>query len=120
MSLTVVTGPPCSGKSTHVMENATPGALIIDLDRIALALTTPDVVSHHHSPTVGAIARTVRNAALDPAIAQSDAHEVWIIDSSPTPRSLSRHSIALASTMSSTTAEPVPPIERSYSASTAS
>jgi predicted kinase len=30
--LTVVTGPPCAGKTTYVRNNAKPGDIIIDFD----------------------------------------------------------------------------------------
>lgn len=42
MTVHVVAGPPCSGKSTHIAEHASPDAVVIDLDRIAQALGYPD------------------------------------------------------------------------------
>lgn len=41
MRVRVVTGPPCSGKSTYVDEHANRGDLVIDLDRIAYAVGYP-------------------------------------------------------------------------------
>lgn len=35
MVITVVTGPPCSGKSTYVRTHARPGDIIVDFDAIA-------------------------------------------------------------------------------------
>ena len=46
---TVVTGPPCGGKSTHVREHAKPGDLIVDLDLIALALSHNQTRTHEHT-----------------------------------------------------------------------
>ena len=46
--LTIVTGPPCGGKTTHIANHAHPGDIIIDLDRIALALTTDDTTHHYY------------------------------------------------------------------------
>lgn len=86
MTLHIITGPPCAGKTTHVLANATPGALIIDLDTIAHALTTPDTPSHHYPDHIGQLARQLRNQAINPALElHAQGHEIWIIDSSPTP-----------------------------------
>lgn len=56
MSLTIVTGPPCGGKSTHIATHATPGDIVIDLDRIALALTTDDTTHHDYGTHIRYIA----------------------------------------------------------------
>jgi predicted kinase len=34
--ITVVTGPPCGGKSTYIQDNAKDGDIIIDMDRLKL------------------------------------------------------------------------------------
>ena len=47
MTLYVVTGPPCGGKSTYVREHAKPGDFVIDLDRLALAITSADFQTGH-------------------------------------------------------------------------
>lgn len=83
----IVTGHICSGKSTFVMQNATPGSVIIDMDRIALALS-PDGTPHHAylQPTRD-VARAARAAAMDEAIRQHEAgtiDHVWIIHAYPT------------------------------------
>jgi hypothetical protein len=44
--LTVVVGPPAGGKSTWVLERAGPGDIVIDFDRLAVALTGEGRVSH--------------------------------------------------------------------------
>ena len=81
----VVTGAPCSGKSTYIATNATAGDVIIDMDRIALALTTDDTPHHGYDEHVRFVARQARHAAINAAL---HAHQVtgcrvWIIDTFP-------------------------------------
>ena len=80
--LTVVTGPPCSGKTTHVRKYAQPGDLIVDYDAIAVALGSPD--SHDHPEHIKAAARDARQAAIKQGIgAHHSGFSVWIIDGAP-------------------------------------
>lgn len=82
--LTVVTGPPCAGKTTYVREHATPGDIIIDYDLLAVALGSPD--SHDHPPAIAAVAANARMAAIDAA--KQTRVDTWIIHAHPTPQSL--------------------------------
>lgn len=82
MVITVITGPPCSGKTRHARQHATPGDLVIDFDAIAQALGSTS--AHDHPPwlreiTAAAWAAAVRRATDYPR------HRTWIIDSRPTP-----------------------------------
>jgi predicted kinase len=83
MSVVVLWGPPCSGKTTHIAERAQPADVVIDLDRIALALA-PDGIEHHaYAQHHRDLARMARAAIVDKAAAWG-AHQdltVWIIDS---------------------------------------
>jgi hypothetical protein len=80
--LTIVTGPPCAGKTTHVRQHALPGDIVIDFDALAVALGSP--VSHGHGDQLCAVAREARNAAINAAICQHHrGHRVWIIDTAP-------------------------------------
>lgn len=87
MPLIVVTGPPCSGKSTHVADRIQPGDLVVDLDQIAHALGYPldhiDWADRDH-PAVTA-ARTARTAIVKALPAGS--HTTWVIDAEPHPTS---------------------------------
>lgn len=83
MSLTIVTGPPCGGKTTHIATHATPGDIVIDLDRIALALTTDNTVHHDYGSHIRYIALQARAAAIRAALPAATGHDVWIIDSRP-------------------------------------
>ena len=80
--LTVITGPPCAGKSTHVRQHAKPGDVVVDFDLIAQAVGSP--VSHGHDSQVAEVAAAAWSGAIREAIRQHKArHRVWIVDSRP-------------------------------------
>lgn len=83
--LTVVTGPPCSGKSTYVRTHAQAGDIIIDFDVIAQALGSGD--PHDHNTHVRRVTMMARRAAINAAV---DEHyrgaAVWIVDGAPSER----------------------------------
>lgn len=86
--ITVVTGPPCSGKSFYCAERWRPGDVVVDMDRIALAITTPDATSHDYDEVVRSIAREARQAAVKKTltVAQGDRYRgYWIIHTDPSP-----------------------------------
>lgn len=85
--IVVVTGPPCGGKSTYIKDRAKSGDVIIDMDRIALALTTDDTASHSYSSEVRWIAMQARKAAVKEALYQFASRRgptAWIIHTDPT------------------------------------
>lgn len=85
----VVTGHVCSGKSTFVRDHAQPGDVVIDLDRIALALTTEGTQDHDYPHHVAQIAIAARYAAIDEAVRRSRADgsfDVWLIHAYPEDR----------------------------------
>lgn len=76
--LTVVTGPPCSGKSTYARQSHKPGDILIDFDLIAQALGSP--APHDHPDHVRWVARAARRAAIEAAIVQHHrGATVWIV-----------------------------------------
>jgi predicted kinase len=84
----IVTGPPCGGKSTYINERAKPGDIIIDMDRIALALTTEGTEPFTFSEKVRAVAMKARAAAITEALYQAQGERyqnVYIIHTDPTP-----------------------------------
>lgn len=86
--ITIVTGPPCSGKSTFIKENAKPDDCIIDMDRIALALSPDETTSFTYSERIRKIARSARAAAVKTALMQAQGERywgLWIIHTDPTP-----------------------------------
>jgi tRNA uridine 5-carbamoylmethylation protein Kti12 len=84
--ITIVTGPPCGGKTTYVRENAKKGDVVIDMDRIALALTTEDIEEYQYSDSVRSVAMAARKAAVRQAIilSQGQREQTWIIHTDPT------------------------------------
>lgn len=81
----VVTGHVCSGKSTFVRERAKAGDVIIDMDRIALALTTEGTHHHDYPQHVAEIAKAARWAAIDQAarLHRAGSFDLWIIHAYP-------------------------------------
>jgi hypothetical protein len=79
--LTIVTGPPCSGKTTYVREHAQPGDIIIDLDAIITALGGD---ARDPDPAILRVAQAARITAIRSAtICHRDGASVWVIDTSP-------------------------------------
>lgn len=91
MPLTVVTGPPCSGKTSWVDLHAGLGDVVIDLDRIAHALTAPSADVRDHAPTVYRVAQRARWAALTEALRYVDACDVYVIHTQPKPQALAKY-----------------------------
>lgn len=86
--ITIVTGPPCSGKSTFITTNAKPGDLIVDMDRIALALSVEGTNPFEYSDKVRAVAMKARQAAVAEAVKVAQGERrlgVWIIHTDPSP-----------------------------------
>ena len=80
--LTVITGPPCGGKSTYARQHAMPGDIVIDFDLIAQALGSQ--VDHGHSDHIAAVAGRAWYAAVCEAIAQHhQGRRAWVVDTSP-------------------------------------
>lgn len=89
--LTVVTGPPCGGKSTYIRERARADDVVIDLDRIALAFS-PEGAEHHDYPGhVRRIAQAARRVAVDEAVTICHGVDVWLIDTMPSLKAASRY-----------------------------
>lgn len=81
--ITVITGPPCSGKSTYARAHARGDDIVIDFDVIAQALGSQ--VTHGHSPHILDVAERAWSAAIREAIDQhKQGHRAWIVDSRPT------------------------------------
>lgn len=81
--LTVVIGPPAAGKSTWVLEHAQPGDIVIDYDRLAVALSGPGGHPHDHPAHLVAVTKAARTAAIDTAMRHKAKVDVYLIHSSP-------------------------------------
>lgn len=76
--ITVVTGPPCSGKSTYVRTHAQPGDVVIDFDILAQALGSP--TPHNHTAPTRHVTIQARRAAIAAALTVHQQTRVWIVD----------------------------------------
>jgi hypothetical protein len=84
--ITVVTGPPCSGKSTYVRDNCSAGDVVIDMDVLALALSVEGTEPFGYDDKVRRVAIAARGAAVKEAllVAQGERYfGVWIIHTDP-------------------------------------
>lgn len=86
--LTVVSGPPCAGKTHHIEQHRDPTrSIVIDLDQLAVAAGYP---ATHLDPTdtehpARQAAYIARASLLTRTLTgKLTAPEVWIIDSRPT------------------------------------
>ena len=79
----IVTGPPCVGKSTWVNERAKQGDLIVDLDRLALSISTEDTPHHEYPKHVRNAAISMRRAAVAHALNFGRVGDSYIIHAKP-------------------------------------
>ncbi|MEV0691788.1 hypothetical protein [Streptomyces sp. NPDC050388] len=89
--LYVICGPPAGGKSSWIAARARPTDIVIDLDRIALALAGPDAPSWQHDPTLLKVAHRARFAAIDEAVKHRSTVDVYLIHTMPSPKALARY-----------------------------
>lgn len=89
MKLRVLTGPPCSGKSTHVAQHSEPGDVVVDFDRIAAALGgVGDQVDWSTTSPHRHLARVARAAVVKALIADQrrmPGVTVWLIETNLEP-----------------------------------
>lgn len=93
--ITVVTGPPCSGKSTYVRQHAKPGDIVIDFDIMAQAFGSS--APHDHSAATRHVTIQARRAAIAAAITIHHQAPVWIVDCNISPERLTAYRRAGAS-----------------------
>lgn len=77
--VTIVCGPPCSGKTTYVQERANPADMVIDYDDIARQLGSPR--THNHDIKYHARVESIIRQACR-AIGKIEAN-AWVIRSLP-------------------------------------
>ena len=81
--ITVVTGPPCSGKTTYVRTHAKPGDIVIDFDTMAQAFGS--TAPHDHSAAVRHVTIQARRTAIAASITVHQQTAVWIVDCNISP-----------------------------------
>ncbi|MEV5607003.1 hypothetical protein [Streptomyces sp. NPDC052225] len=89
--LYVITGPPAAGKSSWIEARARPTDIVIDLDRIALALAGPGAPQWLHDDRLLKIAHRARFAAIDEAVKHRDQLDVYLIHTMPSPKALAKY-----------------------------
>ncbi|MCZ0207911.1 hypothetical protein OZK63_21090 [Streptomyces sp. UMAF16] len=89
--LYVVTGPPAAGKSSWIEARARPTDIVIDLDRITLALTGPGAAQWAQYPVAMKVAHRARYAAIDEAFKHLDKVDVYLIHTMPSAKWLARY-----------------------------
>lgn len=82
--LTVVTGPPCAGKTTYVAAERKPTDMVIDLDALAHAFGYPDEQIEWGSKHAAvAAARLARTRVLSALLRGELRGAAWVIDTHP-------------------------------------
>ncbi|NJP73397.1 hypothetical protein, partial [Streptomyces sp. C1-2] len=89
--LYVVTGPPAAGKTSWITARARPTDIVIDLDRLALALAGPGAPNWQHNETLLRVAHRARFAALDEAVKHRDTVDVYLIHTMPSAKARARY-----------------------------
>lgn len=89
MTVYVVTGPPAAGKTTWTLAHARPGDIVIDLDRIASALTGTLDDDHRYPDHLRAVARAARTAAISAARHMPSEVDTYIVHTDPGPDAMS-------------------------------
>jgi hypothetical protein len=89
--LYVITGPPASGKTTYAMAHATATDIVIDYDRIAVALAGTGADSHDHPRVLKRVAHKARYAAIAEALDRLADTDVYLIHSMPSEHNVARY-----------------------------
>ena len=83
MTIYIITGPPLSGKSTYIRQNAKIGDIVIDRDVIARSLTVSDN-THDYPQHIRKLAIALRASLIDKVMNSNvESINVWIIHGDP-------------------------------------
>jgi predicted kinase len=91
VTLYLVTGPPASGKTTWVRDNAKHGDITIDYDLIAASLTPTGGDPYDQPGHIKAVTKAARQAAIDTATRYANTTHVYVIQSMPSARMLEQY-----------------------------
>lgn len=89
--LYVVTGPPAAGKTSWIEAHATARDVVIDLDRITVALTGPGAPQWNQHELHLRIAHRARYAAMDEALQHLDRLDVYVIHTQPSAKAMAKY-----------------------------
>ncbi|WP_069885268.1 AAA family ATPase [Streptomyces luteocolor] len=89
--LYVITGPPAAGKSSWIEAHAKARDVVIDLDRITVALTGPGAPHWNHEPLQQRVAQRARYAAIDEATQHLDRLDVYLIHTMPNGKAMAKY-----------------------------
>ncbi|MFE7753007.1 AAA family ATPase [Streptomyces sp. NPDC057428] len=89
--LYVITGPPASGKSSWITARARATDIVIDLDRITLALAGPGAPQWTQDPILVKVAQRARFAAIDEALKHRETVDVYLIHTMPSAKAEARY-----------------------------
>lgn len=91
--ITVVVGPPCSGKSTWVREQKRDGDVVMDFDLLAQALGAPD--AHGPEGAVLAVTWAARAAVIAKVMdgVDADAWVIWLAPSAEKVREMGEQGV---------------------------
>jgi hypothetical protein len=92
--ITVITGPPCSGKTSYVTKHKHAGDIVIDMDDLVHAFSGERYTVTYSDP-VFHIAAAARTAAITAATKQPAA-TTWIIDTEPSSGRWHQYRLAAA------------------------
>ena len=88
MEIILVTGAPCSGKTTKAQQLSGPNDIIIDADLLAQALGSRD--GHDHPGHIKALAAVLRDVATNEVIRLG--HRAYVISANPNAENAIPHS----------------------------
>jgi hypothetical protein len=94
--ITIVSGAPCSGKSTYIRQQSKPGDVVVDLERLSSALSIGVEDGHLVPEYIAHIAIGARNGAVRRAVRLRESAkgvDVWIIHTAPKPADLAAYRI---------------------------
>jgi predicted kinase len=91
VTLYIITGPPCVGKSTWVRERAKTGDIVVDLDRIALAITAEATPHHEYPADIRKAAIMLRQSAVAIAMSYARKGTAYVIHAKPSGRALNKY-----------------------------
>ncbi|MDJ0461565.1 AAA family ATPase [Streptomyces sp. H27-C3] len=89
--LFVITGPPAAGKTSWIQSHAKAADIVIDLDRITVALTGPGAPQWNHDPLTQRVAQRARYAAIDEATQHLDKLDCYLIHTMPNAKARAKY-----------------------------